>query len=152
VSEASATDEPPRPAGDEDRDPEPTACAYTEYRDRESGEERELPATGDDAEGVEAEVWEALRAVEDPEMPVSVVDLGLIYDVTVDDGVATVEMTLTYTGCPARSMLTAEIEDAAASPDRIDTANVRLVWSPEWTLDMVTEAGRESLREFGVSI
>jgi metal-sulfur cluster biosynthetic enzyme len=152
VNEASASDEPPGPADNEDRDPEPTACAYTEYRDRESGEERELPATGDGAAGVEAEVWEALRAVEDPEMPVSVVDLGLIYDVTVDDGVATVEMTLTYTGCPARSMLTSEIEEAAASPEGVDAASVQLVWSPEWTLDMVTEAGRESLREFGVSI
>lgn len=152
MSEASATDEPPQRAGDEGDDTEPTACAYTEYRDRESGEERELPATGDDAEGVEVEVWEALRGVEDPEMPVSVVDLGLIYDVTVDDGLATVEMTLTYTGCPARSMLTAEIEEAAASPEGVDAASVRLVWSPEWTLDMVTEAGRESLREFGVSI
>ena len=152
MSETSPADEPPRQASDEDEKPEPTACAYTEYRERKPDTERGLPATGDGAEGVEARVWEALRRVEDPEMPVSVVDLGLIYDVTVDDGVAAVEMTLTYTGCPARSMLTAEVEDAAASPEGVDTASVRLVWSPEWTLEMVTESGRESLREFGVSI
>ncbi|MFC7142557.1 1,2-phenylacetyl-CoA epoxidase subunit PaaD [Halosimplex aquaticum] len=131
---------------------EPTPCAYTEYHDIKSGVERDLPATGSDAEGVEARVWDALREVEDPEMPVSVVDLGLIYGVSVADGVAAVEMTLTYTGCPARSMITDEIERAAASPDGVEAADVRLVWSPEWTLDMVTEAGRERLREFGVSV
>ena len=152
MSEASATDEPTRPAGDEDRDPEPTACTYTEYRDRESGEERELPATGDGAAGVEAEVWEALRAVEDPEMPVSVVDLGLIYDVTVDDGVAAVEMTLTYTGCPARDMLTGEVNRAVLDVDGIDEVDVTVVWSPGWTVDMVTEQGEKALREFGLSV
>ncbi|WP_415383219.1 1,2-phenylacetyl-CoA epoxidase subunit PaaD [Halosimplex sp. TS25] len=131
---------------------DPTACAYTEYRDIKSRVDRELPATGNHAEGAEARVWDALRGVEDPEMPVSVVDLGLIYGVTVDNGVATVEMTLTYTGCPARSMLTDEVERAAANPEGVDDADVRLVWSPGWTLDMVTEAGRERLREFGVSV
>jgi metal-sulfur cluster biosynthetic enzyme len=139
-------------ADDDEVGPDPTACAYTTYRDSESGGDRELPATGTDATDAEARVWAALREVEDPEMPVSVVDLGLIYGVDVTEGVATVEMTLTYTGCPARSMLTDEIERAAASADGVDGAAVRLVWSPEWTLDMVTEDGRAALREFGVSI
>ena len=130
----------------------PTPCAYTEYRDSKSGAESELPATGEDATGVESAVWDALAEVEDPEMPVSVVDLGLVYDVTVEAGVATVEMTLTYTGCPARSMLTDEVERAAAGVDGVSEASARLVWSPEWTLEMVTEAGRERLREFGVSV
>ena len=152
MNEASPTDGSPQQVDGEDGKPDPTACAYTTYCDRKSDTERDLPATGNSAEGVEARVWEALRGVEDPEMPVSVVDLGLIYDVTVDDDVATVEMTLTYTGCPARSMLTSEIEGAAASPEGVDAASVRLVWSPEWTLEMVTESGRESLRDFGVSI
>lgn len=147
-------DESAVPAAEADvsDDDEPTPCAYTDYSERESAPSRDVPATGADAEGVDAQVWEALRDVEDPEMPVSVVDLGLIYDVSVADGEATVEMTLTYTGCPARSMLTADVERAAASPDGVESAAVRLVWSPEWTLDMVTEAGRESLREFGVSV
>lgn len=131
---------------------EPTPCAYTEYRDSESAAERDLPATGADASGVAAAVWDAVREVEDPEMPVSVVDLGLVYGVTVREGVATVEMTLTYTGCPARSMLTDAVERAAASVDGVEDASVRLVWSPEWTLEMVTEDGRERLREFGVSV
>ncbi|MFB6140042.1 MAG: 1,2-phenylacetyl-CoA epoxidase subunit PaaD [Halosimplex sp.] len=137
---------------DETEGSDPTPCAYTEYRDSESADDRDLPATGADAEGVDSVVWDALYEVEDPEMPVSVVDLGLIYGVDVEGGVARVEMTLTYTGCPARSMLTEDIERAAASPEGVDRAEVRLVWSPEWTLEMVTDAGRESLGEFGVSI
>ncbi|WP_331232801.1 1,2-phenylacetyl-CoA epoxidase subunit PaaD [Natronorarus salvus] len=132
---------------------EPTPCAYTEYREGEG--HAELPNTGAGSEGVEARVWDALSEVEDPEMPVSVVDLGLIYDVAIEEREethATVTMTLTYTGCPARRMLTNEIREAAASADGVDSAEIRLVWSPEWSIDLVTERGRESLREFGLSV
>jgi metal-sulfur cluster biosynthetic enzyme len=90
--------------------------------------------------------------VEDPEMPISVVDLGLIYGVAVEDAHASVRMTLTYTGCPARDMLLGDVEAAAASVDGVESASVELVWSPEWSLNLVTEAGKQSLREFGVSI
>ncbi|MDG5778691.1 1,2-phenylacetyl-CoA epoxidase subunit PaaD [Haloarculaceae archaeon H-GB2-1] len=127
-----------------------TACPYPDYEDGE--DVSDLPATGADATGVEARVWDALRDVEDPEMPVSIVDLGLIYGVRVTDGVATVEMTLTYTGCPARQYLLDEVEDAAASAEGVSEAAVSLVWRPEWTVEMVTEDGRAALREFGVSI
>jgi len=127
-----------------------TACAYTEYRDGDMA--TDLPATGARSTGVERRVWDALYEVEDPEMPVNVVDLGLIHGVTVDDGRATVEMTLTYTGCPARDMLTEAVESAAASADGVEAATVQLVWSPEWSVEMVTPDGREQLREFGVSI
>lgn len=133
---------------------EPTACAYTEYREGEPA--AALPATGEGAEDVAADVWEALYDVDDPEMPVSIVDLGLVYGVGVEsraDGAhVTVEMTLTYTGCPARSMLLNDVEDAVEGVDGVSTADVRLVWSPEWTVEMVTDAGKADLREFGVSI
>jgi metal-sulfur cluster biosynthetic enzyme len=128
----------------------PSYCTYTEYEHGVAVEE--LPATGEGAEGVEAAVWEGLYEVEDPEMPISVVDLGLIYDVTVEDGVATVTMTLTYTGCPARDYLQADARQAAARADGVEAAEVELVWSPEWNLEMVTEAGKADLREFGVSV
>jgi metal-sulfur cluster biosynthetic enzyme len=128
----------------------PSYCAYTEYEHGVAVEE--LPATGEGAEGVEAAVWEGLYEVEDPEMPISVVDLGLIYDVTVEDGVATVTMTLTYTGCPARDYLQEDVRQAAAHPEGVEAAEVELVWSPEWNLEMVTEAGKADLREFGVSV
>ncbi len=139
----------------------PTYCAYTDYSPGKPAAEQGIPATGEGSEGLERAVWDALYEVEDPEMPVSVVDLGLVYGVLVEDvtddergteTVARVRMTLTYTGCPARSMLTGDVEDAAASPPVIDRGEVELVWSPEWSVEFVTEAGREDLREFGVSI
>ena len=71
---------------------------------------------------------------------------------TVEDGVATVTMTLTYTGCPARDYLQADVRQAAARAEGVDEAEVELVWSPEWNLEMVTEAGKADLREFGVSV
>lgn len=129
-------------------------CQYTEYEIGVSPDE--LPATGADATGLEAAVFDALYEVEDPEMPISVVDLGLIYDVTVETersgGRAIVTMTLTYTGCPARDYLQEDVRRAAEDVAGVDTATVELVWSPEWNLEMVTEAGKDDLREFGVSV
>lgn len=133
-----------------DPDADATPCAYTDYREGEGTEE--LPATGEDATGLEADVWEALYGIEDPEMPISIVDLGLIYGVTLEDGDAVVDMTLTYSGCPARDMLTEQVQEAAADVEGVDDAELRLVWSPEWTIEMVTEQGKEDLREFGLSI
>jgi metal-sulfur cluster biosynthetic enzyme len=135
---------------DSDIPAEPSYCTYTEYRHGNAAED--LPATGEDAEGVEAAVFEKLAEVEDPEMPISVVDLGLIYDVTVADGTATVTMTLTYTGCPARDYLQEDVRQAAERAAGVESAAVELVWSPEWNLEMVTEAGKQDLREFGVSV
>lgn len=130
---------------------EPTeACAYTEYEDGDSP--AEYPKTGEDATGAEAEVWAALREVEDPEMPVSVVDLGLIYGVSVEDDHATVEMTLTYTGCPAKDLLTNDVRCAALTATGVRDADVAVEYSPPWSVDMVTEQGREQLREFGLSV
>ena len=142
------SEEPPEV--DVDVEGGPGYCTYTEYEHGVAVEE--LPATGEGAEGVEAAIWEGLYEVEDPEMPISVVDLGLIYDVTVEDGVATVTMTLTYTGCPARDYLQADVRQAAARAEGVDEAEVELVWSPEWNLEMVTDAGKADLREFGVSV
>lgn len=128
----------------------PSYCAYTEYEHGVDPED--LPATGEGAEGVEADVFEELYEVEDPEMPISVVDLGLIYGVTVEEGHATVTMTLTYTGCPARDYLQEDVRQAAERAEGVDSAEVELVWSPEWNLELVTEAGKDDLREFGVSV
>lgn len=84
-------------------------------------------------------------------MPVSIVDLGLVYGLTIEDGMADIEMTLTYSGCPAREIILEEVEAVAESVNDIETAEVHLVWSPDWSMDMVTDQGKESLREFGLS-
>ncbi|SDK01387.1 phenylacetate-CoA oxygenase, PaaJ subunit [Halovenus aranensis] len=132
-------------------DPDATACSYTDYDTKERAV-GDVPATGDDAEGLEREVWSQLYTVEDPEMPVSIVDLGLIYGLELEDGTATIDMTLTYSGCPARELILDDVEAAAESVDGVDDAEVQLVWSPDWSVDLVTEQGKESLREFGMSI
>lgn len=129
-----------------------TPCAYTEYVEGD-GSPQDLPATGEGAVGLEADVWDALYSVEDPEMPVSIVDLGLVYGVTVeDDSTVEVLMTLTYSGCPARTMLMEEMTRKVGAIDGVEDVELRLVWSPEWTLDMVTEQGKKDLREFGLSV
>jgi metal-sulfur cluster biosynthetic enzyme len=131
-------------------DPDASACSYTDYETKERVES-DVPATGDGADGLERDVWEALYGVDDPEMPVSIVDLGLIYGVTLEDGHVTVDMTLTYTGCPARELLLDDVEQSVEAVDGVDDATVELVWSPNWTVDLVTEQGKEALQEFGLS-
>ena len=135
---------------DTEFDPDAKYCAYPNY---ESGENvEELPATGEESTGVERAVWDTLYDIDDPEMPISIVDLGLIYGVAIEDGHARVDMTLTYTGCPARDMLQETVRKRVAAVEGIEEADLRLVWSPEWTVEMVTEQGRDDLREFGLSI
>ena len=129
---------------------EPTPCAYTEYTEGEGV--ADLPATGADAAGIEADVWDALYEIEDPEMPISIVDLGLVYGVDVENGHVRVDMTLTYSGCPARDMLTDTVERRVGEVDGVSDVELRLVWAPDWSVEMVTEDGRERLREFGLSV
>lgn len=85
----------------------------------------------------------ALRQVVDPEAGVNIVDLGLIYSITIADGVAQVAMTMTSAACPMGEMIVEEVEAAlrAALPAGMDT-NVELVWSPPWDPSMMSEAAR----------
>ncbi|QLG62606.1 1,2-phenylacetyl-CoA epoxidase subunit PaaD [Halorarum salinum] len=127
-------------------------CSHTDYGSGESSDE--YPKTGEGATGTEADVWDALYGVEDPEMPVSVVDLGLVYGVEVDEPTdhCVVELTLTYSGCPARDLLMNDVRCAAMTAEGVADAEVRLRYSPQWNVEMVTERGREHLREFGLSV
>lgn len=126
------------------------ACTFTEFSDGEPSSE--YPKTGTDAEGIEAKVWKTLYEVEDPEMPVSIVDLGLIYNVSVEDDHCLVEMTLTYTGCPARDILLNDVKCAAETVADVNEATVNIRYTPEWNVNMVTDEGRDSLRDFGLSV
>lgn len=99
---------------------------------------------------IEAQVWEALERVKDPEYPVSVVDLGLVYGVAVEDGVAEVTMTFTSIGCPALDMLVDDVRAAAAGVPGVREARVEVVWSPAWTRAHITERGRRVLAHYGV--
>ncbi|HZK79142.1 MAG TPA: 1,2-phenylacetyl-CoA epoxidase subunit PaaD, partial [Gemmatimonadaceae bacterium] len=96
-------------------------------------------------------VLEILAEVKDPELPmIDVVELGIVRDVSFDDGHLTVDITPTYSGCPAMQVIEQEIVATLASHGFAD-ASVRMVYSPAWTTDWMTEAAREKLREHGIA-
>ncbi len=84
----------------------------------------------------------ALRTVTDPELGINIVDLGLVYDVEVEEGEAKVTMTLTSPGCPAGGQILGGAKDAAETVDGVDEAVVSLVWKPFWTPERIDPAVR----------
>ncbi len=90
-------------------------------------------------------VMEALRDVFDPEIPVNVVDLGLIYSVEVSDGDVHVEMTLTAPGCGMGPYIAQQAEWRIAEIDEVEDVQVDVVFDPPWTPDMITEEGKALL-------
>ncbi|TDJ53461.1 MAG: metal-sulfur cluster assembly factor [Gemmatimonadetes bacterium] len=97
-------------------------------------------------------VREALLRVSDPEYPLSIVDLGLIYGVRVDHGVAYVDVTFTSIGCPAIEMIVEDIHTEVGAVPGIDRVEVEVVWGPPWTKDKITDRGRRVLVAYGVVV
>ena len=95
------------------------------------------------SQATEALIVEVLRTIFDPELPVNIYDLGLIYSVKVDGaGVATVQMTLTTPACPVAETLPPEVEAKVKTIDGVTDAHVELVWEPPWTPDRMTDAAK----------
>lgn len=93
----------------------------------------------------------AVAEVSDPEIPVlTIEDLGVLRGVKEEDGVVTVDITPTYSGCPATNLIAQEIEAVLEQAD-IGVARVRTVLSPAWTTDWISEEGRRKLAEFGIA-
>jgi len=90
-------------------------------------------------------VIEAIRKVFDPEIPVNVYDIGLIYEVKITGEEAAIRMTLTSPNCPVAETLPLEVQDAAESVDGIVRAEVKIVWDPPWTPEMMSEAAQLEL-------
>lgn len=94
----------------------------------------------------EAEVLDVLRTCYDPEIPVNIYELGLVYGVTVDDaGVVTIQMTLTSPHCPAVQSLPAEIEAKVKALPNVSDVKIDLVWDPPWDPSKMSEAARLQL-------
>ena len=94
----------------------------------------------------EAAVNQALREVYDPELGVNVVDLGLIYDVAVEERAVQIRMTLTTLGCPLHDTMVQAVEAAVWTlVPGVERVSVELVWEPAWTPDRLTESGRREL-------
>ena len=97
------------------------------------------------------ELWSVLRTVLDPEVPVlSVVELGIVRDVTVEDAGVTVTVTPTYSGCPAVQVIERDILQALADHG-VPDARVRTVFSPPWTSDWIPEEARAKLKAYGIA-
>jgi len=104
------------------------------------------PASPDAQSGeVYEAVIEALKGIFDPEIPVNIYDLGLIYDVRIDDGHATVKMTLTTPHCPVAESMPGEVEMRVVSVPGVATATIDLVWDPAWDPSKMTDEARLEL-------
>jgi FeS assembly SUF system protein len=98
--------------------------------------------TGD----LKSKVIEVIRTCYDPEIPVDIYELGLIYNINVDpSGDVVITMTLTSPGCPVAGTLPVEVEDKVTALDGVNSAKVEIVWDPPWTPDRMTEAARLTL-------
>ena len=91
------------------------------------------------------EVIEALKEVYDPEIPVNIVDLGLVYDVEVSDGEVAIEMTLTAQGCGMGPYIAQQAEWRVAEIPGVEDVEVELVWDPPWSPELITEDGKRLL-------
>ena len=98
-----------------------------------------------------AQIWQALESVKDPEIPVvSVVEMGIVREVIVEDDGVRVTMTPTFSGCPALDVMKREIETAVRQLG-IQNVTVETVLHPPWSTDWITDAAREKLRQFGLA-
>lgn len=93
----------------------------------------------------EEEVLEALKDCFDPEIPVNIVDLGLVYDVNIIDDAVKITMTLTGQGCPMSAQISSDVTGRLRAMEGITQADVDIVWEPVWTPTMMSDAAREKL-------
>ena len=94
---------------------------------------------------VKNKIIEEIRKIYDPELPVNIYELGLIYDIKVDGGKAEIKMTLTTPNCPVAESLPKEVKEGAMQVEGIDDVDLQLVWDPPWTKDMMSDAAKLEL-------
>lgn len=93
-----------------------------------------------------------LEEVLDPEIPISIVDLGLVYGLDVEEGVARVELTFTATACPCMEFIKEDVTDRLEQETWIREVVIHEVWDPPWTTERISDKGRETLRRLGVGV
>ena len=98
------------------------------------------------AQALQAQIVEVVQTVYDPEIPVNIYELGLIYNIDVSaDGVVDVKMTLTSPACPVAGSLPGEVENRIKSVDGVREVSLELVWEPPWTPEMMSESAKLAL-------
>ena len=91
---------------------------------------------------IKSKIIEEIRKIYDPELPVNIYELGLIYDVKVEGRKAKIKMTLTTPNCPVAETLPKEVKEGAMQVEGIDDVDLQLVWDPPWTKDMMSDAAK----------
>jgi len=108
-------------------------------------EENSYEPSGD----IEKQIWDQLKTCYDPEIPVDIVELGLIYDLSIENGKSgrevSIKMTLTAPGCGMGPVIADEVDRKINGLEGIDNVSVELVWEPMWTRDMMSEAAQLEL-------
>ncbi len=101
-------------------------------------------------------IMNVLRTIDDPEMPISIIDLGLVEDVRIEpnrDGAkVSIDILPTFVGCPALEMIADNITEKVGSLPGVGEIDVRFVYDPPWSVDRITDEGRASLKEHGVTV
>jgi len=93
----------------------------------------------------EKEIWDALAGVYDPEIGISIVDLGLVYEVKAEGNRAYAKVTMTTPGCPMHAYITQAAKEALLRIEGVKTADVELTWEPPWTPDMLSDNAKKML-------
>ncbi len=97
-------------------------------------------------------LWAALAEVEDPEMPVNLVDLGLIYGIREGGGVVEIDLTFTAMGCPASEFILDDVRERLLREPGVNEVRVNVVWDPPWTTARMTQVGRDALEAWGLAV
>jgi metal-sulfur cluster biosynthetic enzyme len=101
---------------------------------------------------VSERLWAALTEVQDPEMPVNLVDLGVIYNIAERDGIVDVDLTFTAMGCPASDFILDDVRERLLREDGVREVRINVVWNPPWTAARLTQEGRDALEAWGLAV
>ena len=94
---------------------------------------------------IKEKIIEEIKKIYDPEIPVNIYELGLIYDIQIDQKKAKIKMTLTSPNCPVAESLPKEVKDGAMQVEEIEDVDLELVWDPPWTNEMMSDAAKLEL-------
>ena len=95
---------------------------------------------------------EALKDVQDPEMPINIVDLGLVYGVRRSGSRVDIDLTFTAMGCPAYDFLLSDVRERLLREPGVEDVLIRVVWDPPWSAERLTEEGRDALQMWGLAV
>jgi len=130
----------------------PSAIPAAQASHASGGRDQWSPPMEETPGDLNAALRECLHEVLDPEIPISLIDLGLIYGAEMVDGVAKIDLTFTATACPCMEFIREDITDRLSRERWVDEVEIREVWDPPWTNERITERGRQTLRELGVGV